>query len=1047
MRQRGLSVIAPIKNGQVDALHAVLKTMQDEMSAAWKKNASLPHDACQAAASVGTTNSYILFEETTTHFARFVLIDHDPAFPPVLFFATNFDGTVDAYLEQLFDHGPGRDEIWGKCKGYRAGDGKRAFKDFIKKHSLPISTFYVCYPGITTKSAKNALEVFCRITNFLDENRAHLEGKEPGAIIDEIKKFVKGENIEVMDEAMPRRPLVSRFSGIFRTLFIILLTVLPFGVLFVVAEVVLALLRVPAPWLKALLFVGGVIVLLGVVFLVLLVILRRQEGKERVAYRRTHTSNYVPSRLVEELEAIEETIAQNQMTLVTPIKPAFIRRLALKVVLFAVNFLARFTLTQGTLGDVRTVHFARWFPIDAGERLIFNSQFDESWQQYIGAFVDLLPVYLTGIWGNTRGYPPTKNLVQDGATDIEGFMQFIRESQIPADVFYSAYSEVAAQNIVNAVRVREGLKKKLRKEKDQKAWLRRFAGTISILDQHYEGTPEVDRKDPQVKDPGNHEDIQGWIIRSYKHATHTGYLFLKVKEGEAAQARAWLGKMAAETTATINPTMPLVPLRPARQQSTYAFSLAAPDEDTGQRALATNLAFTAGGLQALGLPEDALLTFPTEFRQGIAQEYFKEEDASGAVSPRSRKLGDTGESAPQNWDVGGPEKPFDILVTLYVKVREDEGERKSNEVFDEYLEEQAQRIEAAGGLKVIYRQAAHRVKKKIDIPKRSGEGTRKKPIIIEHFGFRDGIAEPAIRHSGFNKRNQITIAAGEFILGYKNQYDFFPVSPSVQRRLDPQELLPPTRQRTGRKDLGRNGTFMVFRKLSQDVPGFWTYFQEQTTTEEEMIKLASRSVGRWPEGVPLTLTTDRDDPRFKALATDEEINDFLYVKDGDAHGFGCPYAAHIRRSNPRDSLSTTNSLTIADRHHILRRAVAYGEVATLPPWDNGQMPADDGKDRGLMFFVVNTSFRRQFEFVQMAWNNGPRFNGLYNTRDPVIGPQPPEELASPPHPEDFTGDLTLEQEPYRLRTEEIPRFTKVKGGAYLFLPSISALKFLAQLPG
>jgi len=100
-------------------------------------------------------------------------------------------------------------------------------------------------------------------------------------------------------------------------------------------------------------------------------------------------------------------------------------------------------------------------------------------------------------------------------------------------------------------------------------------------------------------------------------------------------------------------------------------------------------------------------------------------------------------------------------------------------------------------------------------------------------------------------------------------------------------------------------------------------------------------------------------------------------------------------------------------------------------------PPFDDEDRGLMFFSLNTSFRRQFEFVQIAWNNSPRFNGLYNTTDAVIGP----------NPSDLKGDLALEAEPFRLRTQKCPRFTGVKGGAYLFLPSISALKFLAQLPG
>ena len=981
MRQQGLTVVATVKADKVKELGKVLAAVHDELM------------------DPNTPNTFIDFEKTPTHFARFVLIDLDPDYAPVLLFASNHDGKGDAYLDALIKAGPKLDAIWENCEGYPAGGtgDAAAFKKFIKKHTRRNATYFIAYPGITRESARNALTVFDAIGIYIDDNRARLETMSPEKIAEEIRDFVKSEQaagrLDVMTETMPRKnQAIPLLAGLIALVIIALLIFVP---------------------VSRYIFLGFLVLVL-----LIYLALRLTERREEKEYNRTHTTNFIPNARVLEQESLEEVIAQNQMTLVNVVKRSLVRRLLLRVFLFVVNTVSRLTLNQGTLGDVRTVHFARWFYTDGGKRLIFNSQFDESWQQYIGAFVDLLPIYLTGIWGNAEGYPPTRNFLFEGATDIEGFMQFIRETQVPSDVFYSAYPTVAAQNIVNAVHMREGLNDLLAGKtlQDTEAWLRRFAGTIALPDQK-KPTPLPNRpEEAKVRD--NLEDIQGWLLNGYIFKMHIGYLFLKVTD--AKQARKWLG----DITTGANTNWP------------HSITTAA---NTGA-ASPINIAFTAGGLEALGLPKDrdALMTFPTEFWQGIAEEYFDRKPTASRLSSRSRKLGDTDGSAPYNWDVGGtePARQFDILLILHVKGKAEDLERR--------VEEELRRIDEYGGLVLVHREDGHRLTKGIDVPGRK----KPKTIFIEHFGFRDGIAEPAIRDSeeskGKHKKSQITIAAGEFVLGYRDQYDHFPPTPSVPDEYDPGNELPPARHRRTQeilprlKDLGRNGSYVVFRKLDQNVPAFWDYYRQNTNDKDAMIELASKSVGRWPDGTPLTLSPNGPDPRF---AKSPANNNFLYVKE-DLHGFKCPFASHIRRSNPRDSLSTTNSLTIADRHHIIRRGAPYGPITDLPPWpepNKGDMPQPDGEDRGLMFFCINTSFRRQFEFVQIAWNNSPRFNGLYDSADPVMGPQPPAGRT--------VGNLAIEDRPYRLRTRKCPRFTGVKGGAYLFLPSISALKFLARLPG
>ena len=1074
MRQQGLTVVAPVKSGSVKALRCVLKKMQDELTKERQKQreAYTGKEDCRKYAFDSVENSYVRFGETKTHFARFVVLDgepvedecwdDEPTYPPLLVFASNHDDGHDAYLESLIRAGkeedgrPGLNAIFSHCEGYppKGTADPEAFKTFINKHREKRQTYYVCYPGITKKSALNALEIFCKISDFLDRDRTRLEKLKPGAIVKEINAFVDKEKLDVMTETLPKEVRI-------RSLFIRLgvLVVAVFAVLFTVLFLLFQDISLWASLLRGFISAVVFVVVLTVIFALFV---RRREKREKKDYERTHTRNYVPSRRVLEQEALEETIAQNQMTLVTPVKPTFVRRLALRLVLVVVNYLARKGLTQGALGEVRTVHFARWFPINKGKRLVFLSNFDESWQQYIGAFVDLLSIYLTAIWGNTKCFPPTKFLVGEGARDIEGFMQFIRETQIPSEVFYSAYSEVAAQNIINAVRVREQLGREMNEEEAQE-WLHRFGGAFGLAEQEYHdcgkrlslgqrilktlgvlnrNCPETFPDEPKVKE--YLDDIQAWVVTGYGAATHVGYLFLKIKKDGAGKARAWLAEVVEKTTR-------------ADQHDRQGGRVVWPSTPL-------NIAFTAGGLKALGLTKKSLDTFPSHFTQGIAEEYFDQplddecDDPRPApeVPSRSRKLGDIGDSAPEHWDVGGSNKSFDVLLLLHAT---------GEDGLQQHMQRERERIEKYGdGVEEMGYQVAHRLTKMVPNP-----GGKKDPkrIFLEHFGFRDGIAKPAIRDSGFNKDSQITIAAGEFVLGYRDQYDYLPLTPSVPDELDTDGLLFRARHRrtaeelSEGKDLGRNGTYVVFRKLSQDVYGFWKYFDDNSKDREEMIRLASRAVGRWPNGTPLTLSPEREEDCF---AREQFANNFLYVKkpklpddlgkddpcakpleevyaalkDGDLHGYRCPYASHIRRSNPRDSLSTTNSLTIADRHHIIRRGTPYGEILKLPPWDDVDLPPDDKQERGLMFLALNTSFRRQFEFVQVAWNNGPRFNGLYNARDPLIGPQPPP----PPDP---LGDLTLEAQPYRDRVRKVPRFTTVKGGAYLFLPSIRALKFLARL--
>jgi len=376
-----------------------------------------------------------------------------------------------------------------------------------------------------------------------------------------------------------------------------------------------------------------------------------------------------------------------------------------------------------------------------------------------------------------------------------------------------------------------------------------------------------------------------------------------------------------------------------------------------------SIALSFQGLRALGVPKSSLDSFPPQFQQGMAA--------------RAKILRDLGESSPDNW-----EKPLgstDVHVVL-TAISPD------IEHLESALDRARKAYKELSGITAIWRQDCH-----------------VRPHEREAFGFKDGISHPAVEGSGIpsTNPNERPFKAGEFVLGYADEIGDTPLMPQPEI-------------------LGRNGSYVAFRKLHQRVAAFRRYLKENSSSPEGEELLAAKMMGRWRSGAPLALCPLHDDVELGADRL--RNNDFLYKKD-DPIGYKTPCGSHIRRTNPRDA----DIAGVARIHRMIRRGTSYG-----PELPEGVLE-DDGVDRGLMFAFVGTNLGRQFEFVQSEWMNDSAFFGGTSGTDPVAGES------------DGNGTFDVPKRPVRMRLKGLPQFVVTRGGEYCFLPGLRALRWLGDL--
>ena len=376
-----------------------------------------------------------------------------------------------------------------------------------------------------------------------------------------------------------------------------------------------------------------------------------------------------------------------------------------------------------------------------------------------------------------------------------------------------------------------------------------------------------------------------------------------------------------------------------------------------------SVAFTWNGLRAMGVNEALLATFPEEFRQGMAA--------------RAQMLGTTGANHPEHWVGGLASTNLHAIVVLFAR---NVAERERCKIdHQKYLSECA-------GVEIL---------SSLDM-----EAIPPFTYAKEHFGYRDRLSQPAIEGTDDQPTpgSGPPIKAGEFFLGYPDEFDAQPALPRPEL-------------------LSRNGSYLAYLRLEEHVGEFREFLRQHGESPEEQELIAAKLMGRWRSGAPLTLAPQQDDPQLGADM--QRTNNFDYGTM-DPYGYGCPVGSHIRRMNPRDTAENVR------RRKMIRRGGTYG-----PPLPEGA--PEDGLERGIAAFVGCASLVRQFEFAMNVWVNDPKFKDLGNERDPFVGTQ------------DGTFDMTIPKRPIRKTIKGLPAFTTVRGGAYFFLPGIRALRYLATL--
>lgn len=471
-----------------------------------------------------------------------------------------------------------------------------------------------------------------------------------------------------------------------------------------------------------------------------------------------------------------------------------------------------------------------------------------------------------------------------------------------------------------------------------------------------------------------------------------------------------------------------------------------------ERPLVTiNIAFSWLGLYALDVPTRTLRGMPDEFIDGMASRA----PMLGDDFPRAGSPPDWDQVWPTDAGRGGDEKSVHILISLNAQMNPDGSAVAELDSVTKEIEALCERVKGVRVLPGHNRpgQAPARYQELSAIVKLGPDGTAI-PLPTEHFGFTDAIGDPVfegqypnardlrpeVGHGAFDGAGVWRpLATGEFLLGYPDEE---------------QEIAGAAMPLS----FSRNGTFMAYRKLHQNVVTFKSFIASTAqqfgavsgidSHEDAVALLLAKIAGRWLDGVPLSRAPtiadwhqfNKDFPSVSPTADpagyykrDQALSLFTYGDDGD--GLKCPITSHLRRVNTRDSMGpiSTAGSVLTNRRRILRRGLPYG--------DSSEGVADSD-EHGIVMLAVCASLFRQFEFVQQQWINYGLDARAGNDTCPLVGNHSAGGISGPPAKFVIPSDPKSGRPPFIV--EGLPQFVETRGGEYFFVPSMTALRMLGM---
>ena len=417
MTQAVFTVVAGIPDAHLDALRGVL----DEIRADPGRN---------------TTLAFESFDRV--HFASLMLAEGlDPS---LLILELNADGTAaDCLAALVAGAGPGLDALFAGSDDWPGSGDAPAARAWLEERIVRPGAYHIGATGRTHERIRQETRLHDEIERFLDAEEAagRLTGTTPASVRARVQDFVRADASLAWARTSPPRQTASERMVHRARLF---------------GAIAVALLLLPV--LLPIVAVGAVV-------------LRLKERTDKVQDGPPDPDH------VRLLEDEEDFAAQNHLASVIPVKPGLLRKVLLRTVLLAVNLVARVSATNGRLGDIPSIHFAHWSMINGNRHLLFVSNFDGSWESYLGDFIDKAATGLTAVWSNTVEFPRARFLAFDGAADGPRFRAWARAKQCSTRAWYTAYPGATMSTIDNNTSIREGLFAAL-DEKGTAEWLARL---------------------------------------------------------------------------------------------------------------------------------------------------------------------------------------------------------------------------------------------------------------------------------------------------------------------------------------------------------------------------------------------------------------------------------------------------------------------------------------------------------------------------------------------------------------------------------------------